>query len=344
MRRGCTTHAGRARVAPRQLTPINVYRHLFAIVVAGALVTPAQAQPAAAGDSRTITPAGLRPARSEEELKAAIASRPTDDFLQVELARVYQWLGRAEDAERAFRDGLTHHPASGLLFNELVNLFAKPPHLNPPRALETAEEWMRVDPSNVLAIRAVANAHLVFARQSRDHPAEARRHCDEGLRLLEDAMHTRPDDPFLVGAQALLWEAKADFTSDRAERQALLNQAAAGVTRLNTLWDQYRPAGGSGASPDAVRAGSGIRTPAKIRDVKPVYPQEARKARVEGVVVLEVNIDPAGKVTDVRVLRSIPQLDQAAIDAVRQLEYTTAEINGVPVPVIMTVSVQFKLP
>jgi protein TonB len=48
-------------------------------------------------------------------------------------------------------------------------------------------------------------------------------------------------------------------------------------------------------------------------------------------------------VTDVKVLRGLPALDQAAVEAVRQWVYTPTLLNGVPVPVIMTVTVNFKL-
>jgi periplasmic protein TonB len=58
---------------------------------------------------------------------------------------------------------------------------------------------------------------------------------------------------------------------------------------------------------------------------------------------MEATIDADGKVTDVRVLRSIPLLDQAAMDAVRQFEYTPTVVNGVAVPVLMTVTVNFTL-
>jgi len=64
---------------------------------------------------------------------------------------------------------------------------------------------------------------------------------------------------------------------------------------------------------------------------------------VQGVVIIEATIGPGGKVTDTRVLRSIPLLDQAAIDAVKQWEFTPTTLNGQPVPVIMTVTVQFTL-
>jgi protein TonB len=58
---------------------------------------------------------------------------------------------------------------------------------------------------------------------------------------------------------------------------------------------------------------------------------------------MEAIIGVDGTVRDVRVLRSIPVLDQAATDAVRQWEYTPTLLNGVPVPVIMTVTVSFTL-
>ena len=93
----------------------------------------------------------------------------------------------------------------------------------------------------------------------------------------------------------------------------------------------------------AVRVGGQIKEPKKLKDVKPVYPQIATQARVQGVVILECTISPQGKVTDVKVLRGIPLLDQAAMEAVRQWVYTPTLLNGVPVPVIMTVTVNFKL-
>ncbi len=62
-----------------------------------------------------------------------------------------------------------------------------------------------------------------------------------------------------------------------------------------------------------------------------------------GTVILECSLSPQGKVTDAKILRGIPLLDQAAPEAVRQWVYTPTLLNGVPVPVIMTVTVNFKL-
>ena len=68
-----------------------------------------------------------------------------------------------------------------------------------------------------------------------------------------------------------------------------------------------------------------------------------RAQRVEGVVILEITVDGTGRVRDAQVLRSVPLLDQAAIDAVRQWEFAPTLLNGAPVPVIMTVTINFTL-
>ena len=92
-----------------------------------------------------------------------------------------------------------------------------------------------------------------------------------------------------------------------------------------------------------VRLGSLIKTPVKVRHVPPVYPVIAQQARVEGIVIIEAIVGVDGRVTDARVLRSKPLLDEAALAAVRQWEFTPTTLNGVPVPVIMTVTVNFML-
>jgi protein TonB len=92
-----------------------------------------------------------------------------------------------------------------------------------------------------------------------------------------------------------------------------------------------------------IRPGGDIRPPAKTRHVAPVYPAIARQNGVAGTVILEAVISEAGRVRDVRVLRSIPLLDAAAIEAVKQWEFTPTLLNGHPVPVLMTVTVAFQL-
>jgi protein TonB len=93
----------------------------------------------------------------------------------------------------------------------------------------------------------------------------------------------------------------------------------------------------------AVRVGGDIREPRRVVYVPPVYPTLAVKAAVQGMVIIEATINERGRVTDATVLRSIPILDDSALEAVRQWVYTPTLLNGVPTPVIMVVTVRFTL-
>lgn len=92
-----------------------------------------------------------------------------------------------------------------------------------------------------------------------------------------------------------------------------------------------------------IRPGGRVKYPEKVRDVRPVYPQIAISGGVEGRVIIEAIIAVDGRVKDARILRSIPLLDRAALEAVNQWVFSPTLLNGVPVPVLITVSVDFKL-
>ena len=92
-----------------------------------------------------------------------------------------------------------------------------------------------------------------------------------------------------------------------------------------------------------VRVGGRVQEPRKLKAVPPVYPDAAVVSRIEGVVILECLISPQGRVAEVKVLRGVPLLEEAAVDAVRQWVYTPTLMDGVPVPVLMTVTVRFDL-
>lgn len=89
--------------------------------------------------------------------------------------------------------------------------------------------------------------------------------------------------------------------------------------------------------------GGVLERPRKIHDQAPVYPQTAIAAHVEGTVVIEAIISTTGTVQDMRVLHSVPLLDRAALDAVREWRFTPTLLGGVAVPVILTVNVEFRL-
>lgn len=116
----------------------------------------------------------------------------------------------------------------------------------------------------------------------------------------------------------------------------------------------YRAAGNApAAAPEAAPAGASLETaPAageaftrvsRAKYVPPVYPRDAIDMGVEGTVVIEVRIDEQGKVTDAKVVESIPLLDEAALTAVRQWEYAPILKDGKPIPITATVSVAFSL-
>jgi len=92
-----------------------------------------------------------------------------------------------------------------------------------------------------------------------------------------------------------------------------------------------------------VRVGGGITVPALVSRVAPMYPPLAVNARVQGVVILEAVVDRNGRVEKVTVLRSIPLLDRAAIEAVQQWRYSPLLLNGLPQRFVLTVTVSFSL-
>ena len=89
--------------------------------------------------------------------------------------------------------------------------------------------------------------------------------------------------------------------------------------------------------------GQKVKPPVRLVNVNPVYPEDARAAGVGGVVVLQITVGEDGSVIDARVLRSVPMLDQAAIDAVLQWVYEPTLLNGVPIAVERTVTINFTL-
>jgi protein TonB len=93
--------------------------------------------------------------------------------------------------------------------------------------------------------------------------------------------------------------------------------------------------------PDRVRVGGAIIPPRKIKDATPTYPAAARAARIGGVVIVEAVIGRDGRIASARVVRSVPLLDAAALDAVREWRYTPTLLNGQPVDVVLTVAVNF---
>ena len=100
--------------------------------------------------------------------------------------------------------------------------------------------------------------------------------------------------------------------------------------------------GGMGGGP--YRPGSGVLPPRLLREVKAGYTEDARRANIEGEVVLEIVVRRDGSVSDVKLLNGLPRgLNERAIAAVRQWRFAPATRLGQAVDVIVEVAVEFKL-
>ena len=116
--------------------------------------------------------------------------------------------------------------------------------------------------------------------------------------------------------------------------------AALSPSTLNNLLSPSKPA--PQLAPVAIS--QGVSDGYLIRGVTPVYPQQARTARLEGDVVLSALIVEDGSVHDLTVVRGQPTLARAAVQAVRHWRYKPYQLNGKPVKMNTTITVKFKLP
>jgi protein TonB len=95
--------------------------------------------------------------------------------------------------------------------------------------------------------------------------------------------------------------------------------------------------------PRVVRIGGSIIAPKLVKRVQPVYPSLASQARLQGLVIIEAQVDTRGAVKTVKVLRGAPLFDEPALEAVRQWRYQPLLLNGQPTEFIVVVTVMFNL-
>jgi TonB family protein len=167
----------------------------------------------------------------------------------------------------------------------------------------------------------------------------------DGSITIEDLRQSRP--PVRLEGHGRLVTAVA-FTADG---RTLVSGGLDGTVRVWNVTPggpplPARPAADTRAAPwpPPVRVGGNLREPRRIRSASPLYPDSAKEARVGGVVILEITIAPQGHVAEATVLRGVhPDVDRAAVDAVKDWVYEPTRVRGVAVPVIMTVTVSFRL-
>jgi len=189
-----------------------------------------------------------------------------------------------------------------------------------------------VDAAKTAVDKAATEGADRYAPQSLESAKAARASLDAELKVQEVKWLKSYDKAkeLAVAAKAAGDKAAADAVAGKAKADAVAAKAKADAAAARAK-----------AKIALVRVGGQIKPPTKIKDVKPIYPAIAQSAGVTGTVTIEATIGEDGKVSDAKVVRSVALLDQAALDAVRQWEYMPTLLNGVPVPVLTTITVNF---
>ncbi|HEY5617055.1 MAG TPA: energy transducer TonB [Vicinamibacterales bacterium] len=177
--------------------------------------------------------------------------------------------------------------------------------------------------------------------------------------VLRELIVLSPTDPRFAFDLAALQEAQAfpdtaeQTLLDARQRHAdnietykqLAQFYARRVTALSTAAREQTPAEllspGQPDSNGVYQIGGNF--PPPRREGIPLYPDEAQAAGIQGGVQAEIVIDREGLVTDARIVKSIPLLDEAALNAVRDWRFEPTIVDGRAVPVRMVVTVNFTL-
>jgi TonB family protein len=187
-----------------------------------------------------------------------------------------------------------------------------------------------VDEAKASVDRAASSGANRYAAESLKSAEDARAALDAELKVQEGKWLKSYDKTreLAAAAKSAGEKAAADAVDAKQKADVAAKARASVVAKART-------------APAPLRIGGNIRPPTKVKDVTPVYPAIAKSANVSGEVAIEATIGTDGKVSDAKVVRSIPLLDQAALDAVRQWEYMPTLLNGVPVPVTTMVRINF---
>ena len=325
---------------------------MVALLVLSLAIAPvAQSQPPR---DRPATPgtAVTDPALREAELQKRIADSPRGVAAYRELAKLQEDRGAFAEAELTLMRARQAMPESKDAVLALAALYNRQGDFQ--KTMEMLDVAEHLDPTDPAAPQMTATYY--WEKAYKDHrllPAEQYKYVMSGIAATDRSLALKPDFVDALTYKNLLLRMRANLETDPVLKQQLVAEADTLRNRAIELNKQRMAINSANTGvalppppppPDGpVRVGSGIKTPTKTKDVRPLYPPAAQSAGIQGVVIIEATVDAAGRVSDAKVLRSIPDLDEAALAAVRQWEFTPTLLNGVAVPVIMTVTVNFTL-
>ena len=204
-------------------------------------------------------------------------------------------------------------------------------------------------------VRALMNLADLYDAQQLDRPGEMESVLREviplapgDLRPLYRLAKLAEDSGLVDEAETTLLTARHQASPNDIEPYRMLAQfyarRVAAIQQAAAKQEPPEPAAKPG-EPDkngVYQVGGGVTAPRRV-DI-PQYPTDAKDAGIQGAVVAEITVNESGMVTNARIVRSVPLLDDAALKAVREWRYEPTVVNGKPVPLTMTVTVNFALP
>jgi TonB family protein len=310
---------------------------------------------------RDPKPGEARPATDrEQELKTAIAAGGQNPTVYLDLAKLQQARGAMAEAEATLQALMQAYPQSVAYYLALAQLYVRTGRVD--RAIALLEDAAAQSASDPNAYHTLGTFYWEAARGENLSATDRLMYLRAGAAAEDRAITLKQDFVEALVYKNLFLRQEAAMEGDTPKGRALIAEADALRSKAMALRGAQPPASGTqmrtpGMPPppppppppgsqeggNAIRLGPGVQAPTKTKDVKAEYPQEAKDAGVQGVVILEATIDEQGNVAHARVLSSIPMLDKAAMDAVGQWKFEPALLNGKPVAVIVTVTVNFTL-
>lgn len=189
-----------------------------------------------------------------------------------------------------------------------------------------------------------AEIDAAIAAEQRAYTAEASRYAADAMRQVEES-RARLDAE--LTRQERYWLPSYDQSREFATTLKLHAQTAAREASMVRTKVEAEEAAAERAAARRATANTALTTrarasdPVKLTEVLPEYPDIARSAGVDGTVTIAARVGADGAIADAKVVNSVPLLDRAALDAVRQWTYKPSRLNGKAVPADLVVNVQF---
>jgi TonB family protein len=311
---------------------------------------PAQLPP------RDAPPPHVQAGKAEAALRAEIEAEGWTVDRGLALARLQEQRKAADEAEATLVTLRKAFQADQRVREALLAFYVRQGRGS--RVVALLEEAAAADPKDKEAqYRLAVHSEEFVRRDATLSPEQRREHAVKGLVAARRALEIDPGYAEAMVYQNILLRHQASAEPDEGRRQALVAEADALRTQAMALMKERQaekadaqpqppPAPGcdikepvNGRTP--VRVGGEVKAPARTRFVEPVFSPDAHDGKAQRVVILDVAIAEDGLVANACVLRSVPLLDQAALDAVRQWEFEPPLVDGAPHPILMTVTVNF---